>query len=114
GLWLWRDSGGNPAAVGGRLVRPARLPAALAAKASGPAWLWMRLLAPLRAAVLAIEAGSTGIIARGLVLADGPVLAGSAPAGCTAGVACLRAGVAPAGRRAIEIALARLGVPAQA
>ena len=114
GLRLLTASGGNPAALLATMSRPAPLPPALAAKASGPAWLWMRLLAPLRAAVLAIEAGSTGIIARGLVLADGPVLAGSAPAGCTAGVACLRAGVAPAGRRAIEIALARLGVPAQA
>ena len=111
---LLTASGGNPAALLATMSRLAPLPAALAAKASGPAWLWMRLSAPLRAAVLAIDAGNTGIVGRGLVLADGPVLAGSAPAGCTAGVACLRAGVAPAGSRAIEIALARLGVPAQA
>src|SRR5437016_14667781 len=96
------------------MSRLAPLPAALAAKASGPAWLWMRLSAPLRAAVLAIEAGSTGIVARGLVLADGSALAGSRPAGCTAGVVCLRAGVAAAGCPAIESALARLGVSAPA
>jgi hypothetical protein len=114
GLRLLTASGGNPAALLAAMSRATRLPAALEARATGPAWLWMRLLAPLRAAVLAIDAGNTGIVARGLVLADGPVLAGSAPAGCSAGIACLRAGVTPAGRRAIEVALARLGVPPQA
>ena len=114
GLRLLTASGRNPAALLAAMSRPAPLPAALAARASGPTWLWLRLLEPLRAAVLAIDAGSTGIVARGLVVAGAPVLSGSAPAGCAAGIACLRAGVAPAGRRAIEVALAQLGVPAQA
>src|SRR5439155_1111302 len=56
GLRLLTASGGNPAALLATMSRPAPLPAPLAAKASGPAWLWMRLFAPLRAAVLAIEA----------------------------------------------------------
>jgi hypothetical protein len=113
GLRLLTASGDKPAALLAAMLRPSPLPAALAAKAASPTWLWLRLRDPLRAAVLAIEAGSAGVVARGLLVADGPVLSGGAPAGCAAGIACLRAGVAAPGRRAIEIALAQLAVPAQ-
>jgi len=110
---LLTASGANPAAVLAAMSRSSPIPAALAARAKGPVWLWMRLAAPLRAVLLSIEAGGSGLTGRGLATADGPVLAGAAPSGCSQGIACLRAGLAPAGRGAIALGLERLGFPPQ-
>jgi hypothetical protein len=113
GSRLLTASGSNPSALLTAMSRPAPLPAALAGRAKGPVWLWMRLAAPLRAIVLSIDAGNTGLLGRGLITAEAPILAGAAPTGCTEGIACLRAGVAPAGRRAIALAVAQLGFEPQ-
>ena len=113
GARLLTASGANPAAVLTAMSRPTSLPAPLAAQAKGPVWLWMRLDVPLRAVVLSIGASGAGLTGRGLVTADDAVLAGTAPSGCAEGIACLRAGVAPAGRRAIALVLGRLGFSPQ-
>jgi hypothetical protein len=110
---LLTASGSNPAAVLAAMSRLAPIPAALAARARGPVWLWMRMAAPLRALVLSTEAGAGGIVGRGLVTAEAPLLAGPAPPGCEGGVACVRAGLAPAGRRVIALALEQLGFAPQ-
>ena len=110
---LLTASGANPTAVLTAMSRPSALPAVLAARARGPVWLWMRLGAPLRALLLSIDAGDSGLTGRGLVVADGAILAETAPDGCTEGIACLRAGLAPAGRRAVALGLAKLGFPPQ-
>jgi len=111
---LLTASGGNPAAVLTAMSRPAALPPVLAARAKGPVWLWMRLAAPLRAVVLSLDAAGDGLTGRGLVTADAAIVAGAAPSGCAQGIACLRAGLAPAGRRAIALGLAQVGFPPQA
>lgn len=128
-LAAWLGGGPNRAGriAGGRLLtgsgreatsllaamsRATALPRDLASRATGPAWVWLRLAPPLRAAVLAIDASAAGVVGRGLVTADSPILAGRAP-GCEGGVACLAAGIAPAGRGALETVLAQLGVPSQ-
>ncbi len=95
------------------LSRPVPLPFELRGSASGPLWLWARLAEPLRGVVLSIEAGSSGLVAHGLVTASAPILAGPAPAGCEGGIACLRAGVAEAGRLVIARALEAIGAAAQ-
>lgn len=95
------------------MARPTPLPRDLAARARGPAWIWLRLREPLRAAVLAIDASATGVVARGLVTASSAVLAGNAPAGCEEGIGCVAAGLGPAGAGALALAIERLGLPPQ-
>jgi hypothetical protein len=64
--------------------------------------------------VLSLDASAQGLVARGVVTASAPVLAAPAPAGCDGEpAACLRAGLGPAGRGAIALALARLRMPPQ-
>ena len=110
---LLTASGRGAKALLAAMGRAAPLPADLAARARGPVWLWVRLEDPLRAVVLAIDASGIGLVARGLATASGPLLAGPAPAGCADTVACLRAGVAEAGRSAVAIGLERLGAAPQ-
>jgi hypothetical protein len=110
---LLTASGRGAAALLVAMTRLTPLPRDLAARARGPAWIWLRLGEPLRAAVLAIDASATGVVARGLVTASSAVLAGPAPAGCETGVGCVAAGLGPAGAGALALALERLGVPAQ-
>jgi hypothetical protein len=110
---LFTASGRGAQALLAGMLRPAPLPAELRERARGQVWLWARLDEPLRAAVLAIDASGIGLVARGLLTARGPLLAGPAPAGCASGVACLRAGVAEAGRSAIALTLSRLGAAPQ-
>ncbi|HZR06962.1 MAG TPA: hypothetical protein VFA79_00170 [Myxococcales bacterium] len=110
---LLTASGRGAKALLAAMGRAAPLPPDLAARARGPVWLWARLEEPLRAVVLAVDASGIGLVARGLATASGPLLAGPAPAGCADTVACLRAGVAEAGRAAIAVALARLGAAPQ-
>jgi hypothetical protein len=110
---LFTASGRGAQALLTAMARPVALSPELSARAQGPVWLWARLEDPLRATLLTVEASGTGIVARGLVTATGPVLAGAAPVGCASGVACLRAGVAEAGRTALARLLARLGAAPQ-
>ena len=107
-------SGPQAAALLASMARTSALPPALAAQAKGPLWLWMRLAEPLRAAVLSVEASALGLIGTGVLEANGPILAGPAPAGCATGTACLRAGVGSAGRDAVAVALEQLGMAAPA
>jgi hypothetical protein len=113
GSRLLTASGPEAAPLLAAMVRPAAVPRELAAQAKGALWLWARLAEPLRAAVLSIEASGTGVVARGVVTAQGAILAGKAPAGCEAGIACLRVGLGPAGRAALAHALEHLGIPSQ-
>lgn len=110
---LLTASGRGAAALLAAMTRPAPLPANLAARAKGPAWIWLRLGEPLRAAVLTIDASATGVVARGLVTASDAVLVGPAPAGCEKGIGCIAAGLGPAGAGALAIALERLGIAPQ-
>ncbi|HEY6907788.1 MAG TPA: hypothetical protein VI356_00345 [Myxococcales bacterium] len=110
---LLTASGRGAAALLAAMARPAPLPRDLAAVARGPAWVWLRLVEPLRAALLSIEASATGVVARGLVIASSAVLVGAAPAGCEKGIGCIAAGLGPAGAGALALALDRLGVPPQ-
>ena len=74
---------------------------------TGPAALLARGADPLQAAVLSLEGAASGLVARGLLLAPAPLLAGSAPgpAACTgASLLCLRAGLGPSGRDALALA----------
>jgi hypothetical protein len=109
GSRLLTASGRDAAALVKSMARPTALPRDLAPHAKGPVWLWTRMAAPLRAAVLSIEASGLGILARGIVTADGPVLAGRAPAGCDGGIGCLRAGLGPSGQAALARVLEQLG-----
>jgi hypothetical protein len=94
------------------LPRPLREP--LASAARGPAWIFLRLDHPLRAAVLALDASAAGLTAHGVAIGAGALLEGAAPSGCDGSPsACLRAGVGPAGRGAIALALAQLRMPPQ-
>ena len=96
------------------LAHPQPLPPPLATAAGGKAWVYVRMTEPLRVSVLQIDASAQGLGARGIVTASAPILAGRAPAGCDGGPpACVRAGLAPAGRGAMEVALQRLRMPPQ-
>ncbi len=76
----------------------------------GPVWLYARLAEPFRSTLLSIDASAQGLTARGTVAANDAVLAGSAPAQCEgAPKGCLRAGLGPAGRAALAIALRAFG-----
>jgi hypothetical protein len=75
--------------------------------------MWARLADPLRAMVLSLDASEGGLVARGTVTASGPLLNGHAPAGCEGVIACIRAGLAPAGRLAFAAVLQRLGLAPQ-
>ena len=74
---------------------------------TGPAAMLARGRDPLRAAVLSLEGSASGLVARGLLFAPAPLLAGSAPgpAACAgASLLCLRAGLGPSGRDALALA----------
>lgn len=88
------------------------LPKPLSAHATGPAWLWLAGQSPLKAAVFAIDASSTGLVARGTVVPlKQPILAAPAPDGCEGNPpGCLRAGLGPSGRALLDAAFARLGL----
>lgn len=111
---LFTASGrGAPAMLKG-LLHSQQLPKQLLAAARGPLVWTARLDEPLRAAVLAVDASAQGLVARGILIASAPLLAAPAPAGCDgAPTACLRAGLGPAGRGAIALALAQLRMPPQ-
>ncbi|MGE5047441.1 MAG: hypothetical protein ACM3PC_02650 [Deltaproteobacteria bacterium] len=110
---LLTASGRGASALLVAMTRLTPLPRDLAARARGPAWLWVRLGEPLRAAVLSIDASATGVVARGLLTASSAVLVGASPAGCERGVGCIAAGLGPAGAGALASALERLGIPPQ-
>jgi hypothetical protein len=110
---LLTASGRGASALLTAMTRPTAMPPDLAARAKGPAWVWLRLGEPLRAAVLAIDASASGLVARGLVTASSVVLVGAAPIGCEEGVGCLGAGLGPAGAGALAVGLERLGLPPQ-
>lgn len=105
-------SGRGAAALVAAMAKPSPLPRELAARATGPAWLWVRFAEPFRAAVFALDASGIGLIARGLVTASSPVLSGRAPS-CAGGIACLAAGLAPAGRGALATLFDQLGLAPQ-
>jgi hypothetical protein len=109
---LLTASGREAPALVAAMAKASALPAALAAQAKGPLWLWLRLADPLRGAVLSLEASALGLIGTGLLEANGILLAGPAPAGCAKGTACLRAGVGSVGRRAVALAFQQLGIAA--
>lgn len=114
GKRLYTASGRGAAEMLGALQHPQPLPRPLAASASGPAWAFVRLPEPLREAVLRIDASGQGLVAAGTVTAADAILAGHAPEGCAGSPpACLRAGLGPAGRGALEVLLQHLGMPAQ-
>jgi hypothetical protein len=83
---------------------------ALLAKARGPAWLYLRGKPPLSAGLFSLDAGASGLVARGLVTpVSDPILAGTAPAPCDgAPLGCLRAGLGPSGRGLLALVLMRL------
>jgi hypothetical protein len=75
--------------------------ARLLAESKGRAALVVRFAEPLRGAVLDLSPSPEGLVARGMVGAAAPLLAGSAPdASACAGAAllCIRAGLGPSGR----------------
>ena len=114
GSRLLTASGREAAALLAAMARPAALPRDLAARAAGPLWVWAPLAEPLRGVVLALGASATGISARGLATASRPILSGNAPAGGDGTIACLRAGLGPAGRAALARLLILLaGSPQQ-
>ena len=113
GSRLLTASGEDAAALLKSMSRPVALPRDLAAHAKGPVWLWARTADPLRGMMLSLEASSTGIVGRGVVNASSTLLAGSAPAGCASGIACLKASPGPAGRRVLALALEKLEATAQ-
>jgi hypothetical protein len=108
-------SGKHAAALVSALAHPSAFSRdkALLAKAAGPAWLYLKGRPPLRAAIFALDASATGLIARGLVTpVHDPILAGTAPAPCDGAPAgCLRAGFGPSGRGLLELLLAPLQTP---
>jgi hypothetical protein len=111
---LFTASGRGAQALLKSLAHTQALRQPLAAAAVGPAWIFVRLAHPLRAAVLALDASAQGLVARGVAIAAAPLLAGHAPAGCEGGPpACLRAGLGEAGRGAVALALAQLRLPPQ-
>ncbi len=109
---LFTASGGEATSLLTAMSRATPLPRDLGARATGPAWVWLRLAPPLRAAVLAIDASAGGLVAHGVATGDSPILAGRAP-GCEGGVACLAAGIGPAGRSTVQTLLAQLGLAPQ-
>jgi len=110
---LFTASGQGAAALVPAMFRQTALTGELAARAKGPVWVWARLADPLRAMVLSLDAGGQGLVARGTVTATGPLLSGRPPAGCEGAIACVRAGLAPAGRVALATVLQRLGLVPQ-
>jgi len=110
---LFTASGKEAQALFAGMGRSVPLPRELAPRARGPVWFWARLEDPLRAAVLSVDASGIGILARGLVTARTPLLAGRAPFGCAKGIACVRAGLAEQGPAAVAKVLERLGAPPQ-
>ena len=80
--------------------------AAALAGATGPAAVFFRGGALLKGGVLALDAGASGLVARGLVLpaGDAPLLVGEAPQDCGAHLACLRAEVGGGGRALVAAA----------
>jgi len=110
---LLTASGQGAAALVPAMSRQTALTGELAARAKGPVWLWARLDDPLRAMVLSVDASGDGLVARGTATAAGPLLSGRAPAGCDGAIACIRAGLAPAGRLALAAVLQRLGLVPQ-
>jgi hypothetical protein len=77
------------------------------ARLTDPAAVVARGADPLRAAVLSLEGSAQGLVARGLLLAPAPLLAGAAPGptACDgASLLCLRAGLGPSGREALVLA----------
>jgi len=113
GSRLFTASGQGAAALVRAMSRQTALTGELAARAKGPVWIWARLADPLRAMVLSVDANGEGLVARGTVTATGPLLSGHAPAGCDGAIACVRAGLAPAGRLALAAVLQRLGLVPQ-
>jgi hypothetical protein len=84
-----------------------RLLASAIARLTEPAAVVTRGADPLRAAVLSLEGSARGLVARGLLLAPEPLLAGAAPgptACAGASLLCLRAGLGPSGREALVLA----------
>ena len=76
------------------------------ARLTGPAGLVVRGREPVRAAVLSLDGSAQGLVARGLLLAEAPLLAGSAPASSAcagAALLCVRAGLGPSGRTALGL-----------
>ncbi len=97
---------GAAGAGGTRLSADRGLRDALA-RLTGPAALIARGSDPLRDAALSLDASAQGLVARGLLLAPAPLLAGDAPgpSSCAgAALLCLRAGLGPAGRSLLGIA----------
>jgi hypothetical protein len=113
GSRLLTASGQSAAALVPAMSRQNALSGELAARAKGPVWMWARLADPLRAMVLSLDASGDGLVGRGTVTAAAPLLIGRAPAGCDGTVACVRAGLAPAGRLALAGVLERLGLVPQ-
>jgi len=77
------------------------------ARLTDPAAVVARGADPLRAAVLSLEASAQDLVARGLLIAPAPLLAGYAPgsSACAgASLFCLRAGLGPSGREALALA----------
>jgi hypothetical protein len=105
-------SGKHAAALVSALAHPSAFSRdkALLAKATGPAWLYLKGRTPLSAAIFALDASASGLVARGLVTpVHDPILAGTAPAPCDgAPMGCLRAGLGPSGRGLLALALAPL------
>lgn len=109
---LFTASGRGAQALLKSLAHTQALRQPLAGAAHGPAFIFLRLAHPLRAAVLAIDASAQGLVARGVAIGAAPILSGQAPAGCDGGPpACLRAGLGEAGRGAIALALEQLRNP---
>jgi hypothetical protein len=109
---LLTASGQDATTLLAAMSRRRALPPDLAARAKGPVWIWARLAEPLRAIVLSVDASGTGLLAGGIVTAKDAILSGRAPLGCENGIGCLRAGLGPAGRRALAVALEQLTLPA--
>jgi len=113
---LFTASGPRAAALLKAMAKPGAFTRdkALLARATGPAWIYLKGRPPLRAAIFALDASAAGLIARGLVqpLRD-PILAGPAPAPCDGSPpGCLRVGLGPSGRMLLSMALSQLRQPA--
>jgi hypothetical protein len=114
GFRLLTASGGDAAALLGLLARTGgraaslsadRTLAAAVARLTGPAALVARGEGAVLGTALSLEGSAQGLLARGLVLARAPLLAGAAPgSGACAGASltCVRASLAPAGREVLS------------
>jgi hypothetical protein len=95
-----RSAGASPLSGDGSLR-------AALARLGGPAGLVARGAEPVHSAVLSLEGSAQGLVARGLLVARAPLLAGAAPgldACAGAALLCLRAGLGPAGRATLAAA----------